>query len=345
MANIEDRLNAAGERFRATHSVERARSVVTERGQSPLRRWAIPIISAPIVLAVVLAIAFGVAALVGTHGSRAVPTKPAPLLVPAGKQFVSYHGIEILAPAGLPTTNVGCGPPQRSQIFLSNGVSVGCMPITSLTQPFGLTTISISPLFIGLSPPLNARGQVAPVGGAGATIGYSQTSSGVSGFLLVPSVDVDVDVIAPTRQQVTAILLSTRVVAVDQLGCRSQLSNLIPTSNAPAGEMLPGQPVAAYLCKYQLGFYAAVDGWLLQAQRLSRALIAKLVPVINALPLRARAGRQANGVHDVITFDYADGSTRTIDADISSGGDPPIVTDGAHTATADAALRLLLPVN
>jgi hypothetical protein len=357
MTTLEDRLNAAGERFRAAHT---ALPAVGEpdhaQTRSPLRRWAIPIVTAPVLVAAVLAIAFGLSALVGTHGSRVLPAKPTttpgpsqvPFTVPAGQQLVSYHGIEILAPAGLPTTTIGCGPPTRSQILLISDIIYNCPYISSFTQAPGLTTISISAIVPPSSPPLPAHdtgGQIAPVGGVGARIGYSQSSSGVSGFLLVPSVHVELDVITPTKAQTEAILLSTRVVAVDQLGCHAQLSHFIPTDNAPASEMLPSQPVSAYLCQYGLGdYYAVYNGWLLRSQRLSPAVISKLVPVINALPLRTRAGRQAVGTHDVLTFHYADGSTRIVDATIYTESDPEIVTDGQHTATVNEALAELLPI-
>ncbi|MGH8860930.1 MAG: hypothetical protein ACRDVG_06790, partial [Jatrophihabitantaceae bacterium] len=93
-------------------------------------------------------------------------------------------------------------------------------------------------------------------------------------------------------------------------------------ANPAASVLVPGQPTAGVRCAY------ATPGWLLASWPLDTGSLPRIVHAINALPRGSLVGAAPAFEHDVVRFDYADGSSRTL---LVRLGDPTVYTDGAHS--------------
>jgi hypothetical protein len=305
-------------------------------GRRAATRWA----AAGLAAAAVVAVAVGVT-VIRHHSTATAPATTStgaatPEPIPAGQKAISYHGIEVLVPASLPIVNFECGPPDRSDVLLDGGLIVSCQSLGGNGKsPPGLTTVSLSPIVAASTPLSSAQPlvqTVATVDGHPALIGFGAVAvspGDVTGVLRIPDQSVSIAVTTPSKAATEAILHTVRVIAVDRLGCRSHLTSITPTGNPPAADLVPGSPVSAVTCQYRVGDYDdTYNLWLLQSSMLSASTTAHVAALINGLPPHGAARVPPSGIHFLITFTYADGSTRTIDALVDTEGAARVVTDG-----------------
>jgi hypothetical protein len=286
------------------------------------RRRVSRLVAPAAVAAIVVAISLAVVAISHRSTAPADPAtaSPVPTTVPAGKKIVSYHGIEIVVNKDLPVSTFACGPPQSSVIFLDNNVAHSCRMMTGReTSPPGLTTISLTATDPQHGPPQRSdTASIAQtptkVGTADAQIGFQTSTSGVRGVLVIPVVEVVVDLTTPTKASTSAVLATVRVVSPDSLGCTPHISSLTPVGNPGASRLVPGRPVSAVACEYQVGdYYDSYNLWLLRSQQLTQTVVGQVTTLLDTLPPVAIPARPGRGLHDLVTFSYADGSTRTVD--------------------------------
>lgn len=226
--------------------------------------------------------------------------------VPAGKQAVSWHGVEVLVPAEWTIGDVQCSSP-ASDTVLRPGIRLGCL---GRTIP-GLTVVEFhelteDPRTLGAQLAETATNPVE-VSGVPALRGTAPLPDepGVQSVLVVPSEQVVVTVRSPDPARVEALLEDVRVVAVDAAGCRSRLPAAQPAgpSERAGAEaaLVPGQPTAASLCEYS-GLR------LVASRRLEQEQVRALQRRLDGLP----TGVSGRVPPDEIAADYC----KRIDVDV-----------------------------
>ncbi len=195
-------------------------------------------------------------------------------------QAISYHGLELLIPAGWKRNDARCGTPQRNTVIIEDDSSINsCLP----AYPSGLTVVWLTRLSGDAGQRYAAAAKTTQdLHGVPAKTGQIPAGSerGPHGryVLAVPSLDAVISIEAPDAQQAQRILDTVTPVGIDSFGCpsRSNLTGYVSPSLAVQAKtrLVPGRPTSAAICTYS-------RGWLAYSNRLNAA---PLVDKLNALP-------------------------------------------------------------
>lgn len=281
----------------------------------PARRWG----STAAVLAsvaAVVAVALVIPVVRGTTSSAPAvqPSSSAAPAVPAGKQAVSWHGVQLLVPSTWKLDDARCGTPQHDTVLRSGaGLVQACgrptVPALTVVRFEALAEREFS------TGPAAAAKTPADVDGTPALRGSRVNIRDRYAVLVVPSEQVVVTASAPTLTEADALLDTARVVTVDANGCRSRLDSSRaggPSDREGANaHLLPGDPADVSICRYaQLR--------LEDSRRLSPDAIAGAQRVLDALPT-GRSGRVPPGEIMPAICHQIDDDVTTLDATYAAG--------------------------
>jgi hypothetical protein len=337
MTELEDRVRQA---FRShEHDVDDGWDGVTlvRSGLQRRRRRTL----AGVALGLTVALTGGLVATVSlSDGAETLTSLDEVPRVPAGSQAVSFHGIQILVPAGWQLNATRCGTPMHDTVLIMDGSPAeGCLA----EEPPGLTVARLDLLSTEDGRALD-RLATAPVTvdahPARRGQGSALSSSTPVEVLSVPDVGVVVSVRSPAAKSRGAIISSASVVPLDSFGCRDRVDRLTPTTtpDRPGAhrDLVPGQPVTAALCRY-------ADNWQARSVAVPVTEIAELATVFNRLsetapptswPPACPAEEYQRGF--IVRFGYGDGSTLDVVARV--GTCEPIVSNGSRWTGISAAL-------
>lgn len=266
------------------------------------RRWPYAVLAA----AAVLAVAVGVVATRGGGDHHPAATPPPTFApVPQGMNEVSYHGITFDVP-----DNVPIGPGAIcSQIGVHSYDPHAIIPNCPAREPS-------DGLIVWLTPYQNRSQELG-----------NPLSRFAQGHRDLRTPGVSVDVEAPTKREVDAVLDSIRVTPLDRNGCAGVPAAL---HNASANEILPGKPIAVSECTYTTDMHGR-PFLLYSVAEDSRA--DRIVAAIRGLsPGRGTGIDQPEFTRFVCR--YADGSTRVIE---QRGQGDATFSDGTHVVNGSIA--------
>lgn len=266
-------------------------------------------------VAAVVAVALVVPVVRGATSTPAVQPSPSTTpAVPAGKQAVSWHGVQLFVPAEWTLDDAICGTPQRDTVLRPGPVDLCRMP-----SVLGLTVVQFSPLTGTEFSTAPATAAKTPVDLAGtAARRGSRTNIGERyAVLVVPNLQVVVTVSAPTLAEADELLDTAGIVDVDANGCRSRLDSSraqdLSGREDAAQQLLPGAPTDVSVCRYE-------ELRLEESRRLEPSTIAATQRALDALP----TGRSGRRPPEEIAEAYCrsiDDNVTTLDASYAEGPD------------------------
>lgn len=215
---------------------------VTRRQQSRRRTAGLALAST----AAVLAVAVGATVLLDDQpGPGPDVAEQPPVVVPAGSQAVSWHGVQLFVPAAWKLEDLACHEPRSSTVVVPGARDDCLMPRIP-----GLTVVEFAP---GAEEVPGSRDvQVSGQAGRRGTVPLEE-EPGVRAVLVLPDLEVTVSVRSPDAETAEALLDTAHVVQADVLGCASVLPGTTPPEPDVPGaaeRVLPGEPVRVVLCEY-----------------------------------------------------------------------------------------------
>jgi hypothetical protein len=190
---------------------------------------------------------------------------------------VDTHGIEVAVPARWPDNRQTCGTPETNTVlWLEDGV-LQCL---ALRQRRGLSVVEFGGVLA--RPPGWYRRHTTPVTIDGAkahrwSVGMVRGSHEVQ--LVFPRRGIAVTVMSPTPALLRRILVSVRVVRVNEDGCPTRPAPAYRLGTRPSASrrFVPERPVGVVGCSYH-------GRWLDQSGSLGRRAAARLARALDAAP-------------------------------------------------------------
>jgi hypothetical protein len=210
---------------------------------------------------------------VGAGGGRARPAVAAATARATG--VWNFHGLEVRVPRDWAVNAVECGSPVRDTVIVDQGPVAACASV----HPPVVQSVELANAPAGAAAPAGSRAVV--VDGRPGRLTSGRLPGGLTHeTLVVPGLDVSVDVRTTTAGLAAQIIASARVTAVDGNGCASAVDTLRPGGppqrEDSEAQLVPGRPTAAVLCHY-------TDGRLGHSTRLTDARLTALLPLVNGL--------------------------------------------------------------
>jgi hypothetical protein len=284
---------------------------------------------------------------VGPDKQGAAPSGPA-VILPAGTQAVSYHGVSILVPANWTIDDTRCGNPIADTVVLADtGPEATCLG----GSPSDLTVVWMTRSDSAAGRQyMTVKSRAEQLAGQNAEIGVGTPVGSTSRLvvLTLPQRGVVVAAQAPHLSRARALVETARVVTVDAYGCAQHLSTVVPIApeHLPGADVatVPSMPTTASLCRYS-------DGWLVRSMALSPPQMRRAVAVLNHLPEgRSHAAQLSSPDRSCATdathafilhFEYPSGQSLVVAAHIGDCS-TLTVTNGARTTGIDSQLIVLL---
>ncbi|HEX4727581.1 MAG TPA: hypothetical protein VH298_07275 [Jatrophihabitans sp.] len=212
-----------------------------------------------------------------SHGLTVLRTVP--LAAQPGLNRITVHGLTVSVPASWHQV-IGHPCSVTTDLVM---LSVSASPDCGTGRAKNISTVEFVEGQLGTSlvakPPTDIR-----IDGVAAT--RTTFSDIVANYIVVgvPSLQVSVEIGAPSAAGAEQLQATLRITAGDAHGCPSKaassrdLNALVPASRAGADRsLLPAGASAVTLCRYQ-------DGWLEQGAALPASNLAAFIASMNALP-------------------------------------------------------------
>jgi hypothetical protein len=222
--------------------------------RSRRHRWAV-IAAAAASVAVVAAAGAVAGGVVGSDpgirrdAGKGADTPPRPYTAP-GMRSVSFHGLEILVPAGWRNTLDSRCPANTvdSVQFQNSGMQLGC----NQPEPPGISVVRLLAAGPTTHPGEANPHQPTTVDGVPALHDELRHRDGRTEVAVaIPSLDVRVLAVSPDPALARRVIASIRVRPVDSRGCRDPLATDAPASSGDSGSLVPPDPVGAVVCRYE----------------------------------------------------------------------------------------------
>ncbi len=262
---------------------------------------------------------------------------------PAGQQWVSYHGIELLVPSSFAVGPHWCGLPTTNSVIPDTGQASSCPPSGESVRPAALTYVYLSPADTPVGTCCDTAAPTAVHTDVHAVTITSGTDSRLGRVTVLGIADENVQITVASDDSGLAkrLLATIRVSATDRLGCGAQVRTFRPDSTLSAEGLLEQQPVSGVVCEYgaQESRTDAVESlprWLVGSRALSSSELRQVGIAMEPASISASSSNPIFGTPFVwYQLTMADGSSRTIAATLDT--DPVTVSDGPHIVNVERA--------
>lgn len=263
------------------------------------------------------AVAFG-----SVHSAHRIQVgKPNPAqTAPAGYRLESSLGVQIAVPADWQTNDFGCTGDARPSVVRAPGLVPLCLRPIPATKEFAI--ISVPGDAIGAEATASIGADVSHLvtrsitldGVAASRADGTISGARFAGWISVPERNVSVVVRTNSRSELTTILDSTHLVAVDHFGCASTAPPPLRPQPSAGPTFVDAAPSAVSVCYY------AARGVLETSSRRTGAAAVAVATALNAAAPGANPNRPDLCVHSagpqnldaVLVIYRADGSTQTV---------------------------------
>lgn len=190
----------------------------------------------------------------------------------------NFHGLEVSVPQSWSVNALRCGVPSADTVVMDRlGTETGCAVLKA--RVVQSVTFVNYPARGGTRTP--APGRAVAVDGLAGRLVSGRLPNGLTDeTLIVPALEVSVEVQTRTPGLAGQIIASARHAAVDTNGCGSRVAALRPSGppqrDGAQARLVPGRPTSVTLCRY-------TGGRLGHSTRFTAQQLTALLPLVNGL--------------------------------------------------------------